>query len=63
MTRRPDKAVANHHRLAMALLGLAPDDKVREALKELPTSELPSTPLGDAERQRRGVKGLKSHLK
>lgn len=55
MTRRPDKKVASFHARNLALLGLAPDQKVAEALRLVPTNELPTTPEGERERVRRGI--------
>lgn len=55
MTRRPDKKVADFHRRALALLGLADKTHVTEALRELSVAELRSldTPESRAELSRR----------
>lgn len=55
MSRRPDKKVADFHRRALALLGLADKDHVTEALRHLSVEMLKSldTPESRQELSRR----------
>lgn len=55
MSRRPDRKVADFHRRALALLGLADKDHVTEALRHLSVEMLKSldTPEARAELSRR----------
>lgn len=55
MTRRPDRKVADFHRRALALLGLADKEHVTEAIRYLSVEMLKSldTPESRAELSRR----------